>query len=195
MSRNPKVPNFVIVVFPPKKVIQSINKLKEKNVDKKYSPSLSFPIKLYDFPHLTVKRKFVLKPGIVENQIIHLIESVLENFPILELETDKIKLFKKPDKNTVYLQIKNNPKLSRLVNEIQRVLKPTTTTYEPTLDANFSPHLSILWQISDEELAQVERIFEEDTPIFKFEMDKFYLLKSSKKFGGYRELAHIFNLM
>lgn len=193
MLRNPKVPNFAIVAFPSKEVIDFIKRLKEKYSSKKYSSSLSFPIKLYDFPHLTIKRKFLLNSGISEMQLIKIINSIVKNFSPPKLATRKIKLFKKLNENTVYLEIKNNANLLSSINEIQEVLRPITTTFEPKLETNFIPHLSILWQISDSRFAAVERIFEENVPTFKFEIDKLYLLKS---FGtsGKRKPINIFKL-
>jgi len=186
-------PNFVVAAFPPTEVIDFINRLKEKYRGKKYSLSLSFPIKLYDFPHLTIKRKFLLNSGISEMQLIKIINSIVKNFSPPKLATGKIRLFKKLNENTVYLEIKNNANLLSSINEIQEVLRPITTTFEPKLETNFIPHLSILWQIPDSRFAAVERIFEENVPTFKFEIDKLYLFKS---FGasGKRKPVNIFKL-
>jgi len=191
---NNNKPNFVIAAFPSKEVIDFINHLKQKYKGHKYSSKIAFPIRLYDFPHLTIKRKFLLNSGISEMQLIKIINSIVKNFSPPKLATGKVKLFKKQNKNTVYLEIKSHPQLAMLVSEIQQVLEPISTTSKPELDANFIPHLTILWQISDQKLMQVKKIFREQIPTFKFRIGRLHLLRSIGNLEDKRNPVHIFKL-
>lgn len=124
--------------------------------------------------HITLKRTFYLKPGIMEETIIDALGKII--FKPMSVFADELSIFHSPKLGNVLVAIVQlTPELSGLHNQISRAID----WYIDYEKQEFIPHLSILYNLPETSIQQAKAYaFKYVMPV-SFTLDSFNLLKDT----------------
>ena len=130
-----------------------------------------------DTAHITLKRRFYLRDGIEDKDIVTALDGI--TLQQVEVRAEKIEIFKTQRMgNVVVVLIENTPAFLSLHKNIYNALTDYITTTNEFEDNQFVPHLSLMYAVPDTIVEQVRQQAEEMFSSLTYTLTSFHLLKN-----------------
>lgn len=142
--------------------------------------------------HITMRRAFYLKEGCTEEQIVAALDS-LQISPV-PITATKLKVFQSEKfGNVLVALVDKTPGLLTIYNDISTAITDFIEIKSKFEGDNFTPHLSIGYNIPDEKLTEVIAHVTKNILPLSYSLNNFHLLRDIPQIKGERVFVKSYN--
>lgn len=139
--------------------------------------------------HVTLKRRFYLQQESTEDDIIKTLKKI--KFNPINITASTLSIYQTEEQeNVLVVLVDNNDELKELHNNVLTSLLPFITRDDVFSGVNYTPHISILYKLSDNKIHEAISISENEILPLSFTIDSFQLLKNIKNVMKEREIIY-----
>ncbi len=138
--------------------------------------------------HITIKRRFYLKPGFTEEELFASLDTVAKR--AIPIEADTLEVFKTEKYGNVPVAlVKKTEELQRLHEEILRAVLPYVDSEMKFEGTVFKPHLSVVYNAPDEKVHEIASYTKKKILPVSYMLNNLYVLKNIPGIEREREIV------
>lgn len=182
--------SYIITIPTPTAINESIVKIKKKfNLFHDQKITHQQGIISLNTAHITLKRRFYLQQESTEDDIIKTLRKI--TFDPIYITASTLSIYQTEEQgNVLVVLVDNNDELKRLHKSVLTSLLPFITRDDVFSGENYTPHISVLYKLSDNKIHEGISISEKEILPLSFTIDSFQLLKNIKGVMKEREIIY-----